>query len=73
MSDMNYELPVNSPSLAVDEGKVFSPKQFSDGLTLDLPDNEIKRMFEIVVTVSRKWRTVFITKVSHPDFNVERQ
>lgn len=72
MSEMDFELPVDSPALGVDEGKVWSPKQFSDGLTLDLTDDEIKRMFEIVVTVSRKWRQVFITKVHHPDFNVEK-
>jgi L-rhamnose isomerase len=72
MSEMNFELPVDSPDLDVNEGKVWSPKQFSDGLTLDLTDDEIKRMFEIVVTVSRKWRAVFITKVQHPGFNVEK-
>jgi hypothetical protein len=72
MSEMDFELPVDSPALGVDEGKVFTPKQFSDGLTLDLTDDEIKRCFEIIVRVSRRWRAKFITKVQHPDFNVEK-
>lgn len=72
MSEMDFELPVDSPALGVDEGKVFTPKQFSDGLTLDLTDDEIKRAFEIIVSVSRRHRAKFITKVQHPGFNVEK-
>lgn len=71
MTEIDYDLPIDSPALAVDEGKVWTPKQFSDGLTLDLTDDEIKRAFEIIITVCRKWRAQFAAKLRHGNFSVE--
>ena len=48
-----------SPQLPVDDGIVSSAKQFSDGLTQDLTDDEIKRAFEMTVRISNKWHEKF--------------
>ena len=51
-----------SPTLPVDSGIVRSPKAFSDGLTLDLTDDEIKRALQIVMPIKNKWHAIFVSK-----------
>src|ERR1035438_352515 len=48
-----------SPTLPVNDGIVTSAKQFSDGLTQDLTDDEIKRAFEMTVKITAKWHEKF--------------
>lgn len=57
--------PVNSPSLATDPGIITSAKQFSDNLTLDLTDTEIKQAFELIVNISKKWQQRFRYKFNN--------
>ena len=56
------EDPVTSPTLPANEGFVYTPKQFSDALTLDLTDGEIQQALGIIVNTSKKWRTRFAYK-----------
>lgn len=42
---------------------VGSLKEFSDHLTLDLTDEEIKKAFEVIVRSLRKWRPIFAAKI----------
>lgn len=72
MSEFDSQLPVDSPEMKVDEGKVWTPKQFSDGLTMELTDDEIKQSYAIIVDVSRKWRRTFASKLRHGNFTVEQ-
>lgn len=65
------EMTVTSPTLPVDDGIVTSAKQFSDSLTQDLTDEEIKRAFELTVSITRKWQEKFRRQFSHPLFSVE--
>ncbi len=51
-----------SPQLPVDDGIVTSAKQFSDALTQELTDDEIKRAFELTVRISQKWHEKFVSK-----------
>jgi hypothetical protein len=67
-----YELPVNSPNLPTNSGIVLSPKQFSDGLTLDLTDSEISEALAIVLPIKNKWRQRFILKLNSAQFTVEQ-
>lgn len=60
-----------SPTLPVNDGIVTSAKQFSDSLTQDLTDDEIKRAFELTVRISRKWQEKFRRQFSQPLFTVE--
>lgn len=53
---------VTSPQLPVDDGIVTSAKQFSDALTQELTDDEIKRAFELIVRISKKWHEKFASK-----------
>jgi hypothetical protein len=52
-------MAVTSPTLPVDDGLVTSAKGFSDALTQELTDDEIKRAFEMTVRISRKWQDKF--------------
>jgi hypothetical protein len=51
-----------SPQLPVDDGIVHSAKEFSDALTQELTDDEIKRAFEMTVRISNKWHQKFVSK-----------
>ena len=51
--------PVTSPQLPTDDGIVKSAKQFSDALSMDLTDEEIKKAFELTVKISNKWHEKF--------------
>jgi len=55
-------MSVTSPHLPVDDGIVTSAKQFSDALTQELTDDEIKRAFELTVRISQKWHEKFVSK-----------
>jgi len=55
-------MPVNSPQLPVDDGIVSSAKEFSDVLTQELTDDEIKAAFEMTVRISNKWHRKFVSK-----------
>ncbi len=48
-----------SPTLPTNDGIVRSAKQFSDALTQDLTDEEIKNAFEMIVRISNKWHEKF--------------
>lgn len=48
-----------SPTLPVDDGIVTSAKQFSDALTQELTDDEIKSAFEMIVRISEKYHEKF--------------
>jgi len=52
-------MSVTSPHLPVDDGIVTSAKEFSDALTQELTDEEIKRAFELIVRISNKWHEKF--------------
>lgn len=61
-----------SPELPVDSGVVRTQKEFSDVLTMDLEDNEIKRAFEIMMPIKRKWEERFQLRFNDPlNFTVE--
>lgn len=62
----------SSPTLPVDEGIVTSAKQFSDALTQELNDDEIKRAFELTVRITNKWQEKFRRQFGpHAPFTVE--
>src|SRR5208282_2563749 len=48
-----------SPTLPTDDGIITSAKQFSDALTQELNDDEIKRAFEMIVRISEKYHEKF--------------
>lgn len=66
-----FETPINSPALPVDEGIVRTSKQFSDGLTLDLTDDEIAKALRITLPIKRKWEDKFRSRLRHNNFTVE--
>jgi hypothetical protein len=57
--------PVTSPTLDTDPGIIRSAKQFSDNLTLDLTDTEIKQALKIIITISKKWQARFRYKFNN--------
>lgn len=57
--------PVTSPTLNTGSDIVTSAKQFSDVLTLDLTDTEIKQAFEMIIKISRKWQQRFRYKYNN--------
>lgn len=57
MSDM-----VTSPTLPTDDGIVHTPKEFSDSLTQELTDDEIKRAFEMIMRITNKWHGKFVRR-----------
>jgi hypothetical protein len=64
---------VTSPTLAVDEGIVRSPVEFSNALTLDLTDSEIQQALKTILPITKKWQTIFINKFARdPHFDVDR-
>jgi hypothetical protein len=55
--------PTTMPYAPTDEAEyVGTLKEFSDTLTLDLTDKEIKTAFEICVRSLRKWRPILLAK-----------
>lgn len=63
---------VTTPTMPVDPGIVYNPKQFSDGLTLDLTDEEIGRAMEITLAIRRKWSAKFRSRFgTHGGFTAE--
>jgi hypothetical protein len=55
-------MSATSPQLPVDDGIVSSAKEFSDVLTQELTDDEIKRAFEMTVRISNKWHRKFLSR-----------
>lgn len=55
-------MPVTSPKLPVDDGIVSSAKEFSDVLTQELTDDEIKSAFELTVRITHKWHEKFVSR-----------
>lgn len=51
-----------SPTLPTDDGIVRSAKEFSDVLTQELTDDEIKAAFEMTVRISNKWHRKFVSR-----------
>lgn len=72
MDDFNYPLPVDSPTLPVDSGVVTTVKDFSDGLTMELTDDEIARALSIILPLRRKYRARFAHKLGDPFFSIEK-
>lgn len=62
---------ITSPNMGVNDGIVTSAKSFSDNLTLELTDSEIKRAFEIIMDVKNRWQGTFRSKLRHANFTVE--
>lgn len=63
---------VTTPTMPTDPGIVYNPKQFSDGLTLDLTDDEIQRAMEITLSIRRKWSDKFRSRFGvHGGFTAE--
>lgn len=52
-----------APQTPASGGFVRSVKEFSDTLTLDLTDEEIKRAFEILIKCISKWQNIFRAKI----------
>ncbi len=61
-----------SPQLPVDPGIVTTQKQFSDNLTMDLNDDEIKRALAMLIPIREKWQERFRAKAFSPAFGVEQ-
>lgn len=62
-----------SPQLPVNDGVVHSAKEFSDGLTQDLTDSEIKTAFELTVRIANKWHEKFARRFGpHSIFTPEQ-
>lgn len=62
-----------SPELPANTGIVSTEKQFSDSLTQDLSDEDIKRALAIILPIKKKWQNKFIAKYTHDaKFNVDR-
>jgi hypothetical protein len=55
-----------SPHLPVNDGIVKTRKAFSDGLTLDLTDDEICKAFEIILPIRKKWEERFRMHCNDP-------
>lgn len=55
-------LPNQAPQMSNDQ-PVRSLKEFSDSLTLDLTDREIKQAFEIIYHSIQKWQQIFRSKL----------
>lgn len=72
MSDINYDLPVDSPNMPVSTGIVRTAKAFSDGLTMDLTDDEIQRALKITLPIKNKWQNIFRSKLRHANFTLEQ-
>jgi hypothetical protein len=73
MSD-ELELPApNSPTLPTTDGIVKSAKEYSDVLTLDMTDAEIKKSFEIIVQVRQKYHDKWVRMfLGNPTIDVEK-
>lgn len=63
------EAPPTSPTLDADSGIITSARDFSGKLTLDLTDEEIKRAFEIIVPIKKRWESIFRVKFSDPNLS----
>lgn len=68
MSEFEESVPT-SPDLETDSGIVTSAGDFSGKLTLDLTDEEIKRAFEIIVPIKKRWENIFRVKFSDPNLS----
>jgi hypothetical protein len=64
-------LSTTSPDLPTNSGIVTSTKDFSNGLTLDLPDSEITQALQIVLPIKKKWQQRFRYKFGHASFGIE--
>jgi hypothetical protein len=62
---------VTSPTLPTDDGIVTSAKQFSDALTQELTDEEIKQAFELTIRITEKWHEKFVRRFSGGIFTPE--
>lgn len=60
-----------SPTLPTDSGVVKTQKQFSDALTTDLTDAEIKQGMAILVKIKNKHQEKFLAKFSSPTFTLD--
>jgi hypothetical protein len=58
-------LSTTSPDLPVNEGIVSSMTAFSNGLTLDLTDEEISQAYQIIVRIKDKYSRIFRAKFGH--------
>jgi hypothetical protein len=73
MDEFDYSLPVTSPELPVrDTGIVSTIKEFSDGLTLELTDDEIQRAMRIILPLKARYRNRFASALGDPFFTVEK-
>lgn len=61
----------NSPDLPVDDGIVTTQRDFSNALTMDLTDDEIKKAMEITLRIKEKWERKFKAKAGQVGFGPE--
>lgn len=60
-----------SPTLNTDSGIVRTQKQFSDALTTDLTDAEIKEGLALILPIKRKHEEKFLAKFGDPHFSID--
>lgn len=60
-----------SPELPADSGIVKTQKQFSDALTTDLTDAEIKHGLRLIIPIKRKHEEKFFSKFGDDSFTLE--
>lgn len=56
------EFAPTSPNLPADSGIVKTEKQFSDSLTQDLTDEEIKQALALLLPIKKKWETRLLVR-----------
>lgn len=67
------EFATTSPTLPTQDTVVRTQKQFSDALTQELTDEEIKQAMALILPLKEKWRNRFIGKLAHdPTLNLEK-
>lgn len=62
---------ITSPTMPVHSGIVSSPKEFSDGLTLDLTDAEITQALQVTLPIRLKWMRIFRSKMRDAQFTLD--
>lgn len=65
-------LPVDSPTLPVDEGIVHSRKEFAHNLTLDLTESQAQQALMLTLPIRAKYSAIFRRKLGpHGGFTLE--
>lgn len=65
MSDEEFVAPPTSPEMKTDDGLIWTPKQFVDQATMDLTDDEAKKVMEIVASCINKHQPRWRERIMH--------